>query len=354
MLVGPVPPPHGGMANQTRQLAELLRREGATVELVAVNAPYRPAWAGRVPGLRAGFRLLPYVARLWAAAGRADVAHVMASSGWSWHLYAAPAVWVANARRVPAVVNYRGGGAGEFFRSAIGWVRPTLRRCAAIVVPSAFLERVFGEFGFTVQVVPNVVDLGRFAPGAHPRPSVAPRLVVARNLEPVYDVGTALRALRIVRERIPGARMAVAGSGPALASLEAEAAELGIRDAVEFTGRLENERMAAFYREADLVLNPSLVDNMPISILEAFASGIPVVTTNVGGIPDLVGVSGTAVLVPPRDPDAMARAAVDLLSKPERAEAQIRAALDHVRSFAWSEIRPRLLAVYTKATRRDK
>ena len=58
-LVGPLPPPAGGMANQTRQLAELLRQEGASVELVQVNAPYRPAWIGRVQGLRAVARLLP-------------------------------------------------------------------------------------------------------------------------------------------------------------------------------------------------------------------------------------------------------------------------------------------------------
>ena len=58
-LIGPSPPPSGGMANQTRQLAGLLRREGADVQLVQVNAPYRPAWVVRLRGIRALFRLLP-------------------------------------------------------------------------------------------------------------------------------------------------------------------------------------------------------------------------------------------------------------------------------------------------------
>ena len=92
LLVGPLPPPAGGMANQTRQLAELLRAEGAQVEVVQVNAPYRPAWAERLKGVRALFRLLPYLLHLWRGCGRADVVHVMANSGWSWHLFAAPAV----------------------------------------------------------------------------------------------------------------------------------------------------------------------------------------------------------------------------------------------------------------------
>ena len=93
-VVGPLPPPAGGMANQTRQLVELLRGEGAGVEVVQVNAPYRPTWAGRLKGVRAIFRLVPYFLQLWRAAGRADLLHVMANSGWSWHLFAAPAIWI--------------------------------------------------------------------------------------------------------------------------------------------------------------------------------------------------------------------------------------------------------------------
>ena len=81
-LIGPLPPPSGGMANQTRQLAGLLTQEGASVELIQVNKPYWPFWIGRIKGLRAAFRLLPYLLHLWRAAGSADVLHIMANSGW--------------------------------------------------------------------------------------------------------------------------------------------------------------------------------------------------------------------------------------------------------------------------------
>src|SRR4029453_8859503 len=94
-LVGPMPPPEGGMANQTRQLCELLRRDGAEVTVIAVNAPYRPPWLAGLRGVRAIFRLVPYVVRLWRVASEVDVFHIMANSGWSWHLSAAPAVWIA-------------------------------------------------------------------------------------------------------------------------------------------------------------------------------------------------------------------------------------------------------------------
>jgi hypothetical protein len=106
------------MANQTRQLAELLGAEGIQVEVVQVNPPYWPAWVGHVRGIRALCRLLPYLVRLWRALGRVDLAHVMANSGWAWHLFAAPAILVARVRKVPAVVNYRGGDADRFFAAS--------------------------------------------------------------------------------------------------------------------------------------------------------------------------------------------------------------------------------------------
>lgn len=354
LLVGPVPPPNGGMANQTAQLARLLRQEGATVDLVAVNAPYRPRWAERLRGIRALFRLIYYLFTMWRAAGRADLAHVMANSGWSWHLGAAPAIWIASWRRLPVILNYRGGGAADFFRTAGAWVRPTLARCSAIIVPSPFLQRVFGAHGFAAEIVPNVVDLDRFAPAVPPsgKPVEArpPHLIVARHLEAIYGNDTALRAFRIVRDRFPGATMSIAGSGHERTSLEALVEELGIRDSIVFTGRIENAQMPALYASADLVLNPSLVDNTPNSILEALASGVAVVSTNVGGIPDLVEEGVTATLVAPRDPDGMAHAAMELLSNPERRRAQVAAGLEHAGRFSWKRVRETLVAVYGRAT----
>lgn len=349
-LIGPLPPPSGGMANQTRQLAGLLEQEGVSVELVQVNAPYRPDWVGNIKGLRAAFRLLPYLFHLWRAAGRADLFHVMANSGWSWHLFAAPAVWVAKLRGKAVVVNYRGGEADDFFTRAIAQVQPTLRRVDMIIVPSAFLERVFANRDFITRTVPNIVDLSRFMPDhSRKRNLAAPHIVVARNLEPLYDNTTALKAFRIVREAIPCARLTIAGSGPERMQLEVMAKELGVADAVVFAGRVDNEHMPILYREADIALNPSLADNMPISILEALASGVPVVSTDVGGVPFLVEDGKTALLVPPRNPELMAEAMLRLLRDESLRNHMVQTGLDHARQFSWESVRGELFLAYKMA-----
>ena len=138
-VVGPLPPPSGGMANQCEQLVRLLAADGASVDLVRSNAPYRPAWVGRIPMVRALFRLLPFVAQVWRSAGRVDLIHVLANSGWAWHLVAAPALLVARLRGTPAIVNYRGGNADAFFARAPRHVLASLRRAALRVTPSSFL-----------------------------------------------------------------------------------------------------------------------------------------------------------------------------------------------------------------------
>jgi len=359
-LVGPLPPPPGGMANQTKQLQRLLSEEGAEVSLVATNAPYRPAFVRLVPGVRAFCRLVPYRARLRGVAREASLFHVMANSGWAWHFFAAPALRAAHQAGVPAVLNYRGGDAERFFARSFAAVEKTLRTAAAVVVPSDFLKGVFAKHGVAADVVPNIVDLERFRPmpvstngGGLARRSLGeggPRLLIARHLEPIYDVETGLRAFHLLRQRYPAALLDVAGTGPDRDRLERLSGDLGLERSVRFLGQVENETMPSLYRSADIALNSSLVDNMPISILEALASGVPVVSTSSGGIPAMVKAGEEAVLVSPRDPEAMANAIIALWEAPAlRAELR-EAGLRKASAFGWSSVREEWRRVYERAT----
>ncbi len=345
-LVGPLPPPWGGMANQTRDLAELLRVEGATVMLVQTNRPYRPAWVGWLRGLRAVFRLVPYLVTAWRATGKADVLHVMANSGWSWHMFAAPAIWVAKLRSVPVIVNYRGGGAESFFSRAPRLVHRTLAAADALITPSRFLQKVFSDLGFEPRVIPNIVDVERFRATASRRGAQTPNILVARNLEAIYDIATAVRAFKDVQTQFPKATLTVAGSGPELARLRRLAEALGVAEAVSFAGRVDNAAMPELYEKATVALNPSRVDNMPISILEAFASGVPVVSTDVGGVPHIAENGRTALLVAPGDSTAMAEAVLRLLSDQELADRLAVAGQEEAGRYGWPRLRQQWLAEY--------
>jgi len=348
-LVGPLPPPFGGMANQTRQLAELLGTEGVDVETVAVNAPYRPAWVARVPILRAAFRLVPYLLALWHAAGRCGLMHVLANSGWSWHLFATPALLVARCRGVPVVVNYRGGEAETFLGRSHRIVALTMQLAAALVVPSGYLQAIFARFGMRAEIVPNIVNLERFHAGAGQSRGRRRRLVVARNLETIYGNDIALRAFARVHARYPDATLAIAGSGPEEAALKQLANEFGLGDAVTFTGRLDPAAMASLYQNVDIALNPSLVDNMPNSVLEALACGLPVVSTNVGGVPYIVRDRETALLVPPRSPEAMAAAMAELMENEELGRSITTNGLAEVQRYTWGAIWPLWSSTYRRA-----
>ena len=365
-VVGPLPPragssaAAGGMANQTRQLAELLAAERAAVEVVPTNAAYRPAWAARLPFVRALVRLVPYLAALWRVAGHSEVFHVMANSGWAWHLFAAPAIWIGWLRRVPVVVNYRGGEAVDFLAQAPWRVRWTMRRAARLVVPSVFLQSIFERHGMPADVLPNVIDLTRFRPradGASGAEGTAPgeggdgvgrgaHVIVTRNLEPIYDIATVLRAFALVYRQRGDARLTVAGSGPEAARLHALAAELAIAPVVRFTGALGRDAMAELYRDADACVNASLVDNTPNALLEALASGVPVVSTSVGGVPYLVEHEKTALLVAPQDSAALAGALLRVLGDAPLRARLVQAGLQQVQRHTWQQVAPELAALY--------
>lgn len=350
LLVGPLPPPAGGMANQTRQLAQLLSAEGLSVSLVQTNAPYRPAWVGRIPMLRALFRLAPYLMQLWRATAQVDVVHVMANSGWAWHLFAMPAIRIAKARRRAIVVNYRGGLAAEFLARSTRSVAATLSG-TRLAVPSAFLQQVFRRHGVESVIIPNVVDVERFRPAAPPRRPEpgAPHVVIARNLEPVYGIDLGLRVLALVAKRFPSLRASIAGSGPERDRLGALVGELGLAGRVHFTGRLDVQEMIRLYQSADVVLNPSRADNTPNSILEALACGVPVVSTDVGGIPFLVEHRHSAWLAPAEATEALAEGVCEVLSNSQLRDTLVATGLELARSCAWTHVREQWLGTYREA-----
>lgn len=352
-LVGPIPPPAGGMANQTRKLREFLTSEGTVCTMVATNAPYQYRWIEKLKGIRAIFRLIPYVFALNRACKKADVMHVMANSGWSWHLFAAPAIVIARLNSTPVVINYRGGYAQEFFQKSWYWISKTLNKAQQIIVPSAFLQDVFAEWGKQANIVPNVLDTQLFKFQPKDSVSESPILLVARNLEDIYDVATAIQAFAQLLTEFPTAQLKIAGTGPELSSLESLVKSLKIDASVSFLGRLSVEQMAENYHAADISINPSKVDNTPNSVIESLACGTPVVSTNVGGIPRLVTDKHDALLVDAEQPKLIVSALVCVLNDEVLRNQLITNGKETVAKFQWENVKLLLQDTYSNAIKQN-
>lgn len=223
-----------------------------------------------------------------------------------------------------------------------GLVRETVLASDAVLTPSAWLRRMAMETlalpaSFQVDVVPNFVDPQAFHPlddGAGEVPALFPGLdwsparrpavlLHASNFRPVKRVGDTVRALAEVRRTRP-AVLVLVGDGPERDSAEALATRLGCRDAVAFAG--ERRTLGDLFAHADLFLLPSEQESFGLAALESLASGVPVVASEVGGVPEVVTHGETGWLVPPGDPGAMAAAVVSLLADPARRAAMGKAA----------------------------
>jgi glycosyltransferase involved in cell wall biosynthesis len=278
---------------------------------------------------------------------RADVVHVFSASYASFLLSPLPAILVARLYGKPVVLNYRSGEAPDHLRrSAIA--RRALRSVDRNVVPSTFLEEVFAGFGIDSEVIANVADLERFR--YVPRDPLRPRLVSTRNFDALYNVSCTLRAFARVQAEYPEASLTLVGSGPQDAMLRALAVELGLRN-VTFTGRVPQDEIHRYYADADIYIQTPSIDNMPGSVIEAFASGLPVISTDVGGVPAILQHGEHGLLAPDHDDAAIAAHVLRLLRDPQYARRLAAAAYDTCRGYEWPIIREQWLATYRSLAR---
>lgn len=329
--------------------ADLLRRRwqadlGVKVSFIPSN-PALPKWMRpmeRVPYFRTVARLPIYVFAVWGAISNIDVLHVFSASYSSFLLTCLPVWLISRWQGKRLILNYHTARLWEKFANSV-IVRIVLQRTDTIVVPSAFLAGKFEELGFSVSVILNIID-DQFH--YHPRINPRPRIICARNLNREYGIDVVINAFSIVQEHYPDASLYLIGDGPLRQDLEAQVRALGLSE-VEFCGRVPNDRMCEWYERADIFLNASVIDNAPLSILEAFACGLPVVTTSAGGIPFLVKHEDTALVAPVGDARTLAEQVIRLLRDPELATKLTRQAYEQLGPHRWSSVRGKWLDVYT-------
>ena len=335
----------GGQEVQANLLLRYWQQDAAMKVTFVPNDPPMPHglnWIERIAYLRTVARMPLYLSALWRATKDSDIVHAFSASHSSFLLSPMPAWLIAQGLGKKVLINYRSGRAGDHLRRS-RIARAILRRADAIVVASAYLERVFLEFDLKAHVVPNIVDSSQFF--YRPRRSLRPLLLCTRNFASCYGIDLVVRAFAEVKKTFPHARLCLVGKGAQENAIRRLVDELGVGD-VEFAGPVPRDRIGEFYAKADIFVNASRVDNMPGSILECFASGLPVVTTSAGGIPDLVEHERTGLLCETGDWQALGRNIGRLLREEGLALNLARNGYQQSLLYRWDRVRSAWLNVY--------
>lgn len=225
--------------------------------------------------------------------------------------------------------------------------RFSIERSDAITAVSKYLRdetyRAFGCNSCGIHVVPNFVNLEEFKPDPAKRPQREKVLMHISNMRPVKRLLDVVRIFALVNKRVPS-RLVLAGDGPDKAAAEQEAEHLGVAEKVRWVGPIED--VADMLKWADLYLLPSRSESFGLSALEALATGVPVIGSNAGGLPEVVRSGVDGVLAPVGDVDSMAEGAIELLSHDDRWMAASQAARERAADFAEERVIPQYEEVY--------
>lgn len=346
LLIAPSLDIVGGQAVQASRLLDLLQLEpGIEIDFLPINPRLARPLRGlqNVKYLRTILTSGTFLYRLLVRAPKYDVLHSFSASNYSFLLSAALVILVGRLYGKKTIVNYRDGRAIQHLTK---WRTSRLLRFAdRIVTPSEYLVEVFAQFGYRAQAIPNVIDLDSFR--YRERRSVRPVFLHNRGLEELYNVPCTLKAFGLVQQRYREACLTIAHDGPLRAKLERMVGDWGLRN-VQFSGIVPPNEVPVLYDAADIYLTSPNLDNMPGSLLECYASGLPVVATKAGGIPYIARDEETALLVELNDHEAMARAALRLIEEVGLAHRIALSAREQCQRYSPAAVRRDWLALYNE------
>jgi L-malate glycosyltransferase len=232
-------------------------------------------------------------------------------------IYEAAAILIGRFYRKRIVCIFRGGNLPHFAKKWLRWVNFVLGAAHQLVVPSSFLQKWAEKIGPPVLLIQNIIEIEKYTFAPHERPG--PKLLWMRAFHSIYNPLMALQAFEQVKNLYPDATLTMAGKeGPELVRCR-EYAEKRRLSGLQFAGLIDKAKIPHFAAQHDLWLNTNDIDNMPVTLIEMWALGVPVVTTDAGGILHLVHPDEDALVVPKRQPKAMADACVRLLKEPNLA-----------------------------------
>ncbi len=252
---------------------------------------------------------------------------------------------IAKQLKIPYIPILHGGNLPDRLERREVMLMKYLDEAAEIVAPSGFLKFHFDQKHYKVHLIPNFLEIKNYK--FTKREKTGCRLLYVRSFHSIYNPQMAIRVLAELKKNYSEARLCMVGPDKdgSMQICKELANELGVADSIEFTGVLSKQDWIKKSEEFDIFINTTNVDNTPVSVIEAMALGLPVVSTNVGGIPYLLTDEVDALLVEKGDVGEMVRAIHRLVEDKSLVNQLTNAARKKVENFDWKVVRNQWLGL---------
>lgn len=285
-------------------------------------------------------RLAHMVKTVWVKRQVYEVAAVDVFSGPAF-FWAEAVCWTLHRVGKPYLLTLRGGNLPEFAQRNPGRVRRLFQSAAAVTTPSRFLSEQLRMYRDDLFVLPNPINIQEYE--FHWRQTARPRLIWLRAMHHLYNPTLAVHVLAQLRPQYPDIHLRFVGPDKgdgALAEVQNVIQQEGVEESVILVGGVAKADVPYQLNQGDIFLNTTQVDNTPVSVMEAMACGLCVVSTNVGGIPYLLEDGVDALLVPPDGVTQMRDAVQRVLVEPGLAASLSRQARTKAEQWDWSVVLP--------------
>jgi len=299
-------------------------------------------------------RLCDMLTTTWRERSKYNVANIDVFSGPSF-FWAEAVCWTLRRIKKPYTLTLRGGNLPVFAQRWPGRVKRLLCSAAVVTTPSVYIKTSFSDIRDDIVLLPNAVDLSIY-PFQH-RPQPAPRLTWLRAFHTVYNPILAAKTLSILANEFSDIRLTMFGPDKDDGSLKATqewARNAGIAEAIHIAGSIPKAEVPSALASYDIFLNTTTAESFGVSVVEAAALGMCIVTTNVGELPYIWTDGYDALLVPPDDPQAMATAIRRILTEPGLAARLSRNARAKAEHFDWPIVLPQWEKLLLEAAARHQ
>lgn len=333
LLIANYKPAGGGISVQVSLLHKNLCKEGVSAEIFSTE--------GNI------FLRLFVLFKLMLKGKNFDIFHIHGCSYVGGFFPIMVGFFAGKILKKQIIVTYHGGGADDFFKKRKSFVRFFLTRTDINIVLSGFLGEIFNRYSIPFIVIPNIAEFS----GEHfvERKTIRPNYISVRSLIKTYNVECIVRAFSIVQQKFSVAELTLLGDGDCRADLENLAKNLNLKN-VRFLGRVENKNIYNYLSKADIFLSSSIVDNQPMSILEAYNAGLLVISSKVGGVPYMLEDNETGLLFESNNYEELAEKMIFAAENQELSKKMILNASKELEKYSWNNVKQELFAVYNITT----